>query len=428
MHPRGGGNRGHTLDVSTKVLHILQYSLPSLVGYTVRTDGLLRGQLAHGIDAVALTGTLQPSETGAEEIIKGVRYLRTRSGTEEHRHGLRQWKIFRSFTRRIGAAIRDERPDLLHVHSPAYNGLAALVVGKRRRLPVVYELRGLWEDAAVDQAKIKAGSLYYNLGRGLETFVLRRAAAVVTICNGLSEEIVARGVPRERVFVAGNGVDTDSFQPAVRDAAMAESLGLKETDGPVFGFIGSLFRYEGIEEFLDAIPPVRSRYPNARFLIVGGGEREQQVRERAAALCDGVKYLPKVPHSEVHKLYSVCDCLVYPRRKNRITDLVTPLKPLEAMAMRKAVVASDVGGHRELIQHERTGLLYRADDARDFVETLCRAASDRDELLRLADQGREFVLTQRNWRKTAEAYLDAYALVLGRPVSTPIPAAEALGD
>lgn len=391
-----------------KVLHVLQHSLPSLYGYTIRADAILRAQRALGLEVVALTGAVEQAGPGPEEVINGIRYLRTAGTVNGNRAGFREWKLYHLLLERLREVSEREKPDLVHAHSPAYNGLATLAVARELGLPCVYEMRAVWEDAAVDRRKFGAASLFYHGARVLETHVLRRADAVVTICQGLRGEMLDRGLAPEKVFVVPNAVEPDQFQPCPRDTELAASLGW--TGGPVFGFIGSLFNYEGVEDLLDGIPPVLERFPAARLLIVGGGEREAQVKERVArwAQSGQVVWRPRVPHNQVRTFYSLVDCFVYPRRSVRLTELVTPLKPLEAMAMEKAVLASDVGGHREMIEHGRTGLLFPAGDISALADLLCRVAAQPELLRDLAWAGRQYVLEQRNWNTVTADYILAY--------------------
>lgn len=407
------------MKANLKVVHVLQHSLPSLAGYTIRADGILRSQREMDIDALALTGALENGSQLHEETINGVRYLRT-PPVDLPRSPLREWALYRALKKRLQHVIEREEPDIIHAHSPAYNGLAAVRAARQAKIACVYEMRALWEDAAADRGKMRTGSLLYRAARSFENRVQLRANAVVTISQGLRDEVIRQGLPPGKVFVIPNGVSPERFLPGPRDFRLAASLGW--SDHLVFGFIGSLFNYEGVEDLLEAAPGVLARFPKARFLIVGGGEREQQVKEKAARWTNGeVVWRPRVAHDTVRGFYSLVDCFVYPRRSIRLTELVTPLKPLEAMAMEKCVVASDVGGHREMIANERTGLLYRPGDTAALVDCLSRLAADPELRRRLGDEGRQFVLAERTWKSVSAGYAAVYQHALSgsrrRPAS-----------
>jgi len=396
-----------------RVLHVLQHSLPTLYGYTIRAQGIMSGQIAHGLSVSAVTGAVEQGSTVPEEVINGITYWRTpNKGLRYSTPGLREWELVQRLEKRILEVAAAWKPDIIHVHSPAYNGSAALAAARKLNLPCLYEMRAVWEDAAVDRRKFGASSILYSAARALESRVIRRAHALVGICEGLRKEILSRGVPPGRVFVVPNAVEVEQFQRRPRDQELAASLGLKS--GPVFGFLGSLFTYEGVEDLLDVMPRLLAAHPEASLLVVGGGERQSQVRQRIEKLgSPSIIYQPRVPHSEIAAYYSVVDCLVYPRRSVRLTELVTPLKPLEAMAMGKALIASDIGGHRELIQHGVTGLLYKAESAGCLLDELRRAASDPDLLARLGEQGREYVRQNRTWTSVTAQYVEIYQTCRG---------------
>lgn len=394
-----------------KILHVLQFSLPRLYGYSIRSDAVLRAQKAHGLDVVALTGAVEDMGQGRREEINGIRYYRTPGGIKHSLRGLREWKLHRYLLRQLMEVAEIERPDVIHVHSPAYNALAALAVARRRKVPCVYEMRAVWEDAAADRKEVRTASLQYKAAHMLETYVLKRCSAVVTICQGLKQEVLSRGISANKIVVVPNAVDLDAFEPRPCDAALGAELGLD--GGPLVAYIGSLFGYEGVEDLLDAVPGVLELIPKARFLVVGGGERQEEVRQRTVHMRDPrVRYIPRVAHERVPAFYSVADCLVYPRRSVRLTELVTPLKLLEAMAMEKPVVATDIGGHREMITHQKTGLLYRAASASALITTLCGALLDPASLKKLARAGRDYVRAHRNWQVTTASYLPLYESLL----------------
>lgn len=382
------------------------------MGYAIRADGLLRASRHHGCEVAAVTGAALPGERPEREEINGIQYFRTPPLLVKLPPGAREAWLSRALERRTQAVAADFRPGIIHVHSPAYNGVAALSVARRMRVPLVYEMRALWEDAAADRLGLGPRSVMFRLARAIETRVLRRAGAVITICEGLRREVISRGVPAERVFVVPNGVHTGQFEPSPPDTDLARSLGLGT--GPVFGFIGSLFNFEGVEDLLDAAPFVLAQCPGTRFLIVGGGERSEQVAGRVRALASrNITYVPGVPHSEVRRYYSVIDCLVYPRRSLRLTELVTPLKPLEAMALGKAVIATDIGGHRELIENGVTGVLYPAGSPAALANTLTTMASNAGLRARLGEAARQHVFAHRDWNAVVQPQFEAYRAVLG---------------
>jgi hypothetical protein len=304
---------------------------------------------------------------------------------------------------------------VLHAHSPVLNVLPALWVGRRHRLPVVYEVRASWEDAAVDHGTTAQGSLRYRLSRGAETFAVRQADHVTTICAGLERDLVARGLPADRVTVVPNAVDIEAFRGSeCPDAALAHKLGLR--GATVLGFAGSFYRYEGLDLLLDAAGLLRSRWPRLKLLLLGGGPQEPALRAQAKALgLDDCVLLPgRVPHEQVAAYYDLIDVLVYPRRSIRLTELVTPLKPLEAMAQGRVVVASDVGGHKELIRDGETGHLFEAGNVASLALTIERVLRARERWAPWRAQARSFVERERSWPQSVARYADVYAKVLAR--------------
>jgi PEP-CTERM/exosortase A-associated glycosyltransferase len=299
---------------------------------------------------------------------------------------------------------------VLHAHSPVLNALPTLRAGRKHGLPVVYELRALWEDAAVDHGSTLEGSLRYRTSRSLETFALRRADHVTTICEGLREEVVARGVPRERVSVIPNAVDTAQFR---------RRLGLEGMT--VIGFAGSFYAYEGIDLLIDAVARLASRR-DLRVLLVGGGPQENALRAHVAAqdLSDRILFTGRVPHADVQRYYELIDVLAYPRHRMRLTELVTPLKPLEAMAQGRVLIASDVGGHRELIRDGETGFLFPAGDAAALASTLERVLACRADWPRHAAQARRFVESERTWKSSVARYAPVYDSLRSRAAVTAV--------
>jgi PEP-CTERM/exosortase A-associated glycosyltransferase len=273
-------------------------------------------------------------------------------------------------------------------------------------------MRASWEDAAVDHGVTREGSLRYKLSRALETYVLKRADAITTICHGLARDIAVRGIARERVVIVPNGVDIEQFAVITRqDEELRAELGLGA--GPVLGFIGSFYSYEGIDVLLSALPLVLREWPDASIVLAGGGPAERELKALAESLgvSQRVRFVGRVPHERVRRYYSVIDLLAYPRKSMRLTELVTPLKPLEAMALGRMFIASDVGGHSELIPPQLHDRLFAAGDAQALAGVALRLLAARSEWPRIAAEARAFVSSNCTWRVSAAHYKDVYARV-----------------
>jgi PEP-CTERM/exosortase A-associated glycosyltransferase len=397
-----------------RILHVLDHGLPLQSGYTFRTRAIVKAQLARGWDALCLTGPRHAAATPGPEHVDGIEFHRT-VGRPGGPPPLREMREIAAFRARIDQTIRAWRPDLVHVHSPVLNALAALPVARRHKLPLVYEIRAFWEDAAVGNGTGREGSARYRLTRALETRAARKADGVVVICEGLRRDLLGRGIAAAKIIVSPNGVDLDLFgDPAARDAALAGSLGLAGAD--VLGFIGSFYDYEGIDDLIAAMPALVARRPRAMLLLVGGGPMEAELRGQAAAspVADRIRFVGRVPHDEVELYYALIDILVYPRKVMRLTELVTPLKPLEAMAQQRLVAASDVGGHRELIEDGVTGTLFPPDDPEAMAAALDRLFADRSRWDERRQTARQFVERDRNWSSNISRYAPLYQQLTGK--------------
>lgn len=399
-----------------RILHILDHSVPLHSGYAFRTLAVLRHQRALGWETVHLTGPKQGVSTLLRETVDGYEFNRTPvpRGPWSSIPGLGELAVMRALACRLNELIRETEPDILHAHSPVLNALPTLRVGTRLGIPVLYEVRASWEDAAVSHGSTTPGSLRYRVSRALETYAVKRAPAVTTICEGLRNDLISRGVAPAKIQVIPNAVDPGQFAGrGERDKALVETLGL--SGKTVLGFIGSFYGYEGLDLPLRALPELLAREPDVRLLLVGGGPEEARLKALAGELgvAGQVVFAGRVPHDQVPKYYDLADIMVYPRKSIRLTELVTPLKPLEAMAQGKIVVASDVGGHRELIRDGETGYLFRADNVPNLVAVMLQVLADRASWPKRARQARHFVEAERTWANSVARYREVYAGLLG---------------
>jgi PEP-CTERM/exosortase A-associated glycosyltransferase len=399
-----------------RILHILDHSLPLHSGYTFRTLSILQEQRRIGWETFHLTGPKQDSGERLEETVDGWRFFRTPFNGKwlARLPVVAEFAMMNALSHRLEAIARQVKPQLLHAHSPVLNAIPALRVGRRLGIPVLYEVRAFWEDAAVDHGRTREGALRYRLTRALETYALKRADAVTTICEGLRADIVARGIDPLKVTVVPNAVDIEKFMLGREpDESLRDELGLR--GAIVLGFIGSFYAYEGLALLLEAMPKMLAAEPRVRVLFVGGGVQEANLKQIAARLSleDKVRFAGRVPHEEVNRYYDLIDVLVYPRLPMRLTELVTPLKPLEAMAQGRLLAASDVGGHRELIRDQETGVLFRAGDVDALAAKVLELLADSRRWGELRAGARRFVETERNWTSSVGRYRQPYYRLTG---------------
>lgn len=413
----------------TRVLHVLDHSLPLHSGYTFRTRAILKAQEMAGLEVRGITGQRHNLEAPgylAQETVDSLAFHRT-PGEPSGPMLVSELREMAALSQSIQELAKDWRPDIIHAHSPALCGGGAHRAARALGIPFVYEIRAFWEDAAVGNRTGTEGSAKYRLTRALETRVAKRADAVFTICQGLRNDLIARGIAPGKIGVMPNGVDLSLFgKPLPRDNTLASEIGIAP-GSPVIGYIGSFYDYEGVDDLIKAMPMLRREHPKAKLLLVGAGAMETEWRAKAASLPEpeAVIFAGRVPHFEVDRYYSLIDVLAYPRKASRLTDLVTPLKPLEAMAQGRLVAASDVGGHRELISHGETGILFAPDDPEACAAALADLLANRESWDALRNRSAQHVRESHDWARNVMRYHSVYHLLLAdvNRGSGPLPAA-----
>jgi len=400
-----------------KILHILDHSLPLHSGYSFRSLNILRAQVKRGWRPLVITSPKHEESwreySPEREEIEGLIHYRT--GTLAH-NGCpleAEIRLMKNLAKRILDVAESERPDILHAHSPILNVIPALYAGRKLGIPVVYEIRAFWEDAAVDHGTCTQDSLKYKLIRSLETWVCRKADQVAILCNGLKNDLVSRGISREKITVVFNGVNVDDFKPCEPDLQFIKKWQLEGKT--VIGFIGSFYRYEGLDLLVDAFARLAATRSDIVLLLVGGGEVQEELKHLAHRIGIGRQVLlpGRLPHETIPGVYANIDILVYPRHSMRLTELVTPLKPLEAMAMGKALIASDVGGHKELITHNLTGLLFPSGQKEALASSISQLLLDDRLQKQLQTEGARWVREHHTWERTTSVYDSIYSRAFG---------------
>lgn len=405
--------------------YLLHNSLPETSnGYATRSHGLLAGMVraGWGMDAMTRPGfpfdlpSFNDVEVSESVIVDDVRYRRFTEGN------VRKEPVtdyVRLYTDGVVARAREARPFAIHAASNHVNGLAAVEAGRALGVPSIYEVRGLWEVTRASRNPGWEGSERYQLMKQLETDAARNADVVLAITGALRDELVERGVDDGKIVVVPNGVDTSRFVPVARDVELARELGV---DGKtIIGYVGSVLDYEGIGLLIEAAAGLSSTRSDFRVLVVGDGAERAQFERLAVehGVRDLVIFTGRVPHHEVERYYSLVDIAPFPRLPLPVTEMVSPLKPFEAMAMGKAVVASDVQALAEIVDDGVTGMLHRKGDAADLQAKL-EILLDRPELVRsLGDAALHWVRTERDWSVIASKVTEVYERLGGQRGAAP---------
>ncbi len=414
---RHAGDRSDRSAVPGRVLHLVNDALPATsAGYTIRTHEIALAQLNDGLDPHVVTRSGYPVTQG---LIDGRRLVML-DGIPYHR--LLPWRLPTRADQAADRALeqaaqltRQIRPAVLHAASNYANARIALALGERYGLPVVYEVRGFWEDTWLSRhpnAAELAHSELYRRNRGLETRSMLDADLVVTLGEAMREEIVARGVPAEKVIIVPNAVSDEFLRPLPDATALRTALGIGPDDH-VVGVVSSLVPHEGIGTLLEATKLLRERGLPLRALIVGDGPERAALQRQAAALDLGEAaiFTGRVPAAKVREYHALLDVFVVPRTPDRVCQLVTPLKPVEAMASGLCVVTSEVRALAEIIKPDVTGVLTTPQDPVALADSLELLVCSPDIRRKLGDNAREWVARDRTWAHNAARYREAYALL-----------------
>lgn len=457
-----------------KVLHVLANSPPDVNGYAIRTQKLLTNQSnqsvgltspwypdresmveAYQIDGINYLRTIHPSWKENNKISHKLVKFFTRkpngnikSKVAEYnkkkilplrifdffyfgifklsralRHLFRiGWKVveekilIKYFTKRIIEVAKQENAEVIHAHTPYRVGLPALKAARKLRLPFVYEMRGMWEETAVANGRWLRNGPAYRRFQKFETKVLRKADAVVCISQTLKQEAISRGVEEAKITVVTNAVESDIAENNTKGETYENSVTTlnRGKSTRVIGYIGSLREMEGVDLTAQAVARLKSDGHDVRLFVLTSQAGQIELKQYcdSLGLDDDAVIVGPVPHEQVGPFYDLIDIFVVSRPDTRVTRLVTPLKPFEAMAMGKAVIASKLPALEEIIEDGKTGSLYEPEN----VDSLCNAISaclNEDGLAEnLGHNAKEWVMNNRTWDSVVKNYQVAYQFAI----------------
>ena len=404
--------------IPKRVLYVLHNSLPyNSGGYAARGHGLMCGVKAIGWDVQVITRRGYPHDrkgmsdlsTDDLQIVDEIPYHRL----IELKRGYGQINIasyLQAYAEDLAEKVRELRPSILHAASNHINGLVVNAVAKHFNIPSIYEVRGLWEITRISRQPEFEGSEYFQMMSNLEANSASEATYIFAITNALSEEMKRRIGKECEVGFLPNGVHANRFVPKKPNFELKSTLEIPK-EAVVLGYIGSVVSYEGLDLLIESLPLVKERTAASfKLMIVGDGAYMPKLHDMVdqLELHDDVIFTGRVPHEEVEDYYSIVDIAPFPRLPQPVTEMVSPLKPFEAMAMEKAVFSSNVQALSEIVQHDETGVLFEKGNSEDLANKLSILISDKKLRERLGKNGREWVVENRDWGSISKTLAEVY--------------------
>ncbi|MFK9093520.1 glycosyltransferase family 4 protein [Bacillus salipaludis] len=409
--------KSKTFDKGKTIVHVLNKSLPEVNGYTIRSSEIVEHQKNSDLHPVVITKLgysfdSEVVESIRREIHNGIEHYRLMDVNGFKINEVPMSDYFRTYADQIARALRQIKPAMVHAASNFQNALPALKVAQKYHIPSVYEVRGLWHDTQATKITGFENSERYLLHEKYELICCQTADRVVTISQSLKEHLINKGIPEEKIYFVPNGVDVKKFKPQLPNSELKKKYDLDNK--LVIGFIGSVTHYEGLDYLLKALLVLKKMEIPFSFLLVGDGKALPELKQlaREIQLEEEIIFVGRIPHDEVKEFYSVIDVFPFPRTKAKVCQLVTPLKPFEAMAMGKLVLVSDIPALREMVIDGETGLVFKAEDVSSLVECLQQVENNKH----LAKQGRKWVVKNRAWDQLAKAYHEIYQIESEEPV------------
>lgn len=413
--PLSPKRRAESTPAPKRVVYVVASSLPyHPAGYGMRTRGLVGGLARAGWDMHVVARPGYPNDRWDYPHWRLAPERLTVDGVPHwfspHRAKLEYARDPAGYHTRASEALYQRcaqlKPQLLHAASNYNCGLIAAEVSRRLGVPFVYELRGLWHVTKAAAQPDYADTDHYRLIMALELQAARAADHVFAITSGVAQLLIDGGVARDRISLLPNTYEAGApHRPDPPELVDRPTRGDFAAAGETLvGYIGSLNSYEGLEDAIDATATIARRGHKLALLIVGDGAARRALEAAAARVADvvRVRFVGRVSPDAVRSYIELLDLFVLPRRPARVCELVAPLKPYEAMAMGKAILASDVAPLRDVIEHGQTGWLFRKGDRNDLAVQLEQLVVDPALRARLGAAGRNWLARQNGWTGAAE--------------------------
>lgn len=388
-------------------------------GYAIRTDGLVAALKEAGYDVTIFARTGYPWDSASnayrikperrvEEMYRDTPVIYS-DGASIHKTPFSAY--LQVCTDAIVREASRKRVSLIHSASNHLIALPALIAARRLGIPFVYEVRGLWELSEASSKPEYRNSDRYNIARRLENLVISEADHVLAINQQVADRIIG-DTGATSVSLLPNSIDSSLYRPLELNAGLKADLGIP-VDATIVGYAGSVVEYEGLDDLIRAFDRISDKRPDLHIVIVGDGKAQGSLQELAAATRhkERIHFIGRVPHDEVKEYLSIFDATTCLRKRRDVTELVTPLKPLESMASGILVLGSDVAPVKDLLDGEDgpRGIIVPAED----IDAIGRALTEITNSERLpqgvmASRARLWVVDYRSWDSLARHVQNLY--------------------
>ncbi len=402
--------------IPKRICYVLHNSLPFCSGgYAARAQGVADGMQQAGYDVVVITRPgfpydirpdVLPSAVPIPNMVHGIPHYHMATPVRDRTRPTFEYMVASADA--MEAQLREHRPSLVMAASNYMTALPVLIAARRLGIPFIYEVRGLWEITRVSREKSFENTLGYHVLKIMESATAMQADRVFTLTEPMREELMARGVAPEQIDLLPNSCDPLRFLPQPRDAALAAELGIPEGVA-VIGYVGTFVGYEGLDDLAKACGMLKKQGVAFRLLLVGNENTADNSRgsitdeivtmAEKGGFTDWLIMPGRVPHEQVERYYSLIDIAPFPRKPWPVCEMVSPMKPLEALAMEKAVVVSNVRALAEMIADQKTGLLFEKGNVGSLAQVLRQLIENPALRRTLGQQGRQWVESERTWKK-----------------------------
>lgn len=415
------------LDFKPNILHLLKTSYPSLSGYTVRSHFILTNQKSFANPYAVVDPYFIRKEK--PDIIENNIYYRYPPNLKLrlfNNYNFSQLSILASLSKKIYISllktplpfvrtiVKKKKIDLIHGHTYATFSSFGERIAREEKIPFIYEVRGFWEDSRVAVGRLKEFGYQYMKIRKIETKLMKKADFLITLGKMMKKEISSRGIEEEKIFIVPNGVDIEQFQPEASNANLKHILKIEEKK--IIAYIGSIQEIEGIETLIKALKIVKKEIKNTVLLLIGSCYKPYKLKLKKLikklGINNSVRFIGQIEQRKIKNYYSIIDIIIIPRIDARVCRLVTPLKQLEAMAMKKIVITSDLPALCETVKPRVSGDIFKTGNSEDLADKIIYYLNNQEISNRLREKAREYVQNNHNWKKIAKKYKILYEKLL----------------